>query len=140
MSSRSTPRPDVAAIESLFSRERLWQAFLDIEATLAEVQAELGMIPPPAAVEIRRRANLATIGTAALAADIARTRAPIHSIARALAKACEGDAGDFVHWGATTQNLTQTGRTLLMREAHDALLVLLGDILARMAGLAEASV
>lgn len=132
-------RPDVAAIEALFSRERLWQAYLDIEATLAEVQAELGMIPAAAAAEIRRKASLDTIGPEALAADIARTRAPIHSIARALAKACDGNAGDYVHWGATTQNLTQTGRTLLMREAHDALLLLLGDILVRMAGLAEAS-
>jgi 3-carboxy-cis,cis-muconate cycloisomerase len=133
------PRPSVAEIEALFSRERLWQAFLDIEATLAEVQAELDIIPAAAAAEIRRKAMLSEIDQAALAADIARTRAPIASIAHALADACDGDAGGYVHWGATTQNLTQTGRTLLMREAHDALLALLGDILDRLAALAQGS-
>ena len=54
MPSPRLARPDVAAIEALFSRERMWRAFLDIEATLAEVQAELGMIPATAAAEIHR--------------------------------------------------------------------------------------
>ena len=139
MTPARTQRPSVAEIESLFSRERLWQSFLDIEATLAEVQAELGIIPAAAAVEIRSKATLSALDPVALAADIARTRAPILSIAHALAHACDGDAGDFVHWGATTQNLTQTGRTMLMREAHDALMALLGDILVRLAAIGESS-
>lgn len=133
------PRPSVAEVEALFGRDRLWQSFLEIEATLAEVQAELGIIPASAAAEIRRKATLSALDPAALAADIARTRAPILSISQALAHACEGDAGNFVHWGATTQNLTQTGRTMLMREAHDVLMAMLGDILLRLAALAEAS-
>ncbi len=130
-------RPTVAEIEALFGRERLWQTYLEIEATLASVQAELGIIPACAAVEIRRKATLEAIDVGALAADIDRTRAPIVSVVRALARACEGGAGAYVHWGATTQNLTQTGRTLLMREAHQALMRLLGDILGRLAALAE---
>jgi 3-carboxy-cis,cis-muconate cycloisomerase len=131
-------RPAVADIRDLFSRRSLWQSWLDVEAALAEVQAELGIIPPAAAAEIRSKATLAAIDEESLAADIERTRAPILSLARALGEACGGDAGGYVHWGATTQNVLQTGRTLLMRRAHDAFMVRLGDVLERLADLAEA--
>ncbi|MGH8617065.1 MAG: lyase family protein [Burkholderiales bacterium] len=130
-------RPGLDEIRASFMRRSLWQAWLDVEAVLAEVQAELGLIPVAAAAEIRSKANLVAIGEDALAADIARTRAPILSLARALGNACAGDAGGYVHWGATTQNVLQTGRTLLMRRAHDAFMVRFGDVMEKLADLAE---
>lgn len=129
--------PDIAEIRRLFSRRSLWQSFLDVEAVLAETQAELGMIPAVAAVEIRSKASFDAIDETALAADIERTRAPIVSLARALAGACAGDAGGYVHWGATTQNVVQTGRVLLMQRAHAAFMDRFAGILARLAELAE---
>ncbi|RPJ48337.1 MAG: adenylosuccinate lyase family protein [Betaproteobacteria bacterium] len=132
-------RPELAEIRALFSRRSLWQAWLDVEATLAEVQAELGVIPQAAADEIRSKASLEALDEPALAADIERTRAPILSLARTLGSACAGDAGGYVHWGATTQNVLQTGRTLLMRRAHDAFMCRLGDTLEILADLAESS-
>lgn len=130
-------RPSLADIRALFSRPSLWQSWLEVEAALAEVQSELGLIPAAAAAEIRSKANLVAVDEAALAADIECTRAPILSLARALGDACAGDAGGYVHWGATTQNVLQTGRTLLMRRAHDAFMVRLGDVMAKLADLAE---
>lgn len=132
-------RPEPAEIRALFSRRSLWQAWLDVEATLAEVQAELGVIPQAAAAEIRSKASLEALDEPALAADIERTRAPILSLARTLGTACSGDAGGYVHWGATTQNVLQTGRTLLMRRAHDAFMVRMGDTLEILADLAESN-
>ncbi|MBS1217510.1 MAG: hypothetical protein H6R21_643, partial [Proteobacteria bacterium] len=132
-------RPELAEIRALFSRRSLWQAWLDVEATLAEVQAELGVIPQAAADEIRSKASLEVLDEPALAADIERTRAPILSLARTLGTACAGDAGGYVHWGATTQNVLQTGRTLLMRRAHDAFMARMGDTLEILADLAESS-
>ncbi|MGE0557439.1 MAG: lyase family protein [Burkholderiales bacterium] len=134
-----TARPDPAEIRALFSRRSLWQSWLDVEAALAEVQGELGIIPQAAAAEIRSKANLVTIDEQALAADIERTRAPILSLAHALGDACSGEAGGYVHWGATTQNVIQTGRTLLMRRAHDAFMVRFGDLLEKFAILADNS-
>jgi len=134
-----TARPDPADIRALFSRRSLWQSWLDVEAALAEVQGELGIIPPAAAAEICRKANLTAIDEQALAADIERTRAPILSLAHFLGDACAGDAGGYVHWGATTQNVLQTGRTLLMRRAHAAFMVRFGDLLEKFAALAESS-
>jgi adenylosuccinate lyase len=45
--------------------------------------------------------------------------------------------GGWVHWGATTQNITQTGDLLVLRQAHRTLLGLVHDALAAMADLAE---
>jgi 3-carboxy-cis,cis-muconate cycloisomerase len=130
-------RPELADVQVLFSRRSLWRSWLEVEAALAEVQAELGIIPAAAATEIRSKANLEAINEEALAADIRRTRAPIVSLVRALGNACAGDAGGYVHWGATTQNVLQTGRSALMRRAHDAFMARLGDIMGKLADLAE---
>ncbi len=130
-------RPTLAEVRDWFSRRSLWQAWLDIEATLAEVQAELGIVPEAAARGIRSRANIDIIGEAALAADIARTSAPVMSLARMLGAACPPEIGSWVHWGATTQNVAQTGNTLLMRRAHHAFMARLGDALEKLSALAE---
>lgn len=135
MTNMTPPKP--AAIRALFARRSVWQSWLEVEAALAETQAELGMIPSAAALEIRSCANFNAIDEEALAADIERTRAPIVSLVRFLSRACAADAGGFVHWGATTQNVVQTGRTLLMREAHEAFNLRLAAILERLADLAE---
>lgn len=121
--------------QSLFQRETLWQSWLEVEATLAEVQAEMGMIPAEAAPKIRAAAHLDRIGPEALAADIRVTHAPILSLTRLLGQAA-GDAGAWVHWGATTQNVMQTGRILLVRQADLAIRAGLGQALDRLADLA----
>lgn len=139
MTHTPTARPSLAEIRKLFVQRSHWQSWLDIEAALAETQAELGMIPEAAASEIVRKANFEHIDATALAADIARTRAPIASIVRALVQACEGEAGSYVHWGATTQNVMLTARTLLMRRAHQAFMAKLGDVLFKLADLADDS-
>src|SRR5439155_961398 len=54
-----------------------------------------------------------------------------------VARACECDAGGYVHWGATTQNVTQTGQLLQVRRAHEIFLRQLATILIALADLAE---
>ncbi len=137
MASSSLARPTPANIRNLFAQRSHWQSWLEIEAALAHTQAGLGMIPEAAAKEIGRKANFEHVDAIALAADMARTRAPVVSIVRALARACEGDAGGYVHWGATTQNVMLTARTLLMRRAHEAFMAKLGDVLLKLASLAD---
>ncbi|MBF51471.1 MAG: fumarate lyase [Confluentimicrobium sp.] len=121
---------------TLFAKETLWQSWLDVEATLAEVQSDMGMIPAEAGPAIRKAARLEIIGTEALEADLRITHAPILSLTRLLAGAA-GPQGAYVHWGATTQNVMQTGRILLIREADAALRLSLAGSLDRLAALAE---
>lgn len=130
-------RPSVAEIRALFSRRSVRESWLDVEACLAETQAELGIIPAAAAAEIRSKANFDAVDEAALAIDIERTRAPIVSLVRALSEACDGDLGGYVHWGATTQNVVQAGRLLLMQRGHRAFMLRFDDILTALAEMAE---
>lgn len=105
---------------TIFARSTQWQTWLDVEAALARVQSDIGMIPNWAAAKITAAAKLDVIGFNALEDDIARTMAPVLSLTRLLGKAA-GDAGDYVHWGATTQNVMQTGRILLIQQADNAI-------------------
>lgn len=139
MTTTPAARPSLADIRKLFTPRSHWQSWLDIEAALAVTQAELGMIPAEAAQEIAGKASFDHIDPTALEADIARTRAPIVSLVRALTDACEAEAAGYVHWGATTQNVMQTGRTLQMRRAHHAFMAKLGDVLVQLSDLAESS-
>jgi 3-carboxy-cis,cis-muconate cycloisomerase len=130
-------RASLMEIRALFSPRSVRESWLEIEASLAETQAELGLIPAAAASEIRSKANFGAISEAELAADIERTRAPIVSLVRTLSRACSREAGGYVHWGATTQNVVQTGRVLLMRRAHQAFMLRFDDVLVALAEMAE---
>lgn len=122
--------------ETVFARDTLWQSWLDVEAALARAQAELGVIPDWAARAISEVATLDDLGRDAMVADIKRTMAPILSLTRLLGAAA-GKAGDYVHWGATTQNVMQTGRILLMRQADSAIRQALSRAMLRLGVLAR---
>jgi 3-carboxy-cis,cis-muconate cycloisomerase len=124
-------------IRALFTENARFQSWLDVEAALAEAQAELGIIPASAAREIAAKAHLKYLDLAAIREGLARTGHPIVPIVWALDRACEGDAGGYVHWGATTQNITQTGQLLQVRRAHVIFLRQLATLLTTLAGLAE---
>jgi 3-carboxy-cis,cis-muconate cycloisomerase len=127
----------IAEIKALLSQNALRQAWLDVESSLAQVQAELGIIPEEAAREITRKANLDFIDTEELSKDIKRTKAPIVSLTRLLAAACDNDYGGYVHWGATTQNIMQTGLILQVRKVHKLTRHQFGLSLTALADLAE---
>lgn len=124
-------------IRALFHIEARWQAWLDVEAALALAEADLGMIPQAAAEEIAAKAKLELIDRESLAEGFRRTAHQLVPLVWELSEICEGDAGNYVHWGATTQNIVQTGDLLLLRQAHGVLLSQIGQALDAMAGLAE---
>ncbi len=128
------PDPGVRA---LFTESARFQSWLDVEAALAQAQAELGIIPKHAADEIVRKAHLKFLDLDEIRAGLAKTGHPIVPVVWALDKACEGDAGGYVHWGATTQNITQTGQLLQVRRAHVIFLRQLAALLTTLADLAE---
>src|SRR5512145_1698400 len=130
-------RIDDPGVRALFTEAARFQSWLDVEAALAEAQAELGIIPESAAREIVRKAHLKYLDLAAVRAGLARTGHPLVPVVWALDRACEGDAGGYVHWGATTQNVTQTGQLLQVRRAHEIFLGQLAAILTTLADLAE---
>ena len=124
-------------VRTLFAEASRYQAWLDVEAALAQAQAELGIIPRHAAEEITRKAQLSLLDMAAIRAGLAKTGHSLVPLIWELDRVCDGDAGGYVHWGATTQNITQTGQLLLVHRAHRVFLRQLGALLDILADLAE---
>ncbi len=126
-------------IRALFTRRARWQAWLDVEAALARAEAELGMIPAEAAEEIARNCRLELFDFQRLEDGLAVTGHPLVPLIWELDRLCADGAGGYAHWGATTQNITQTGDLLQLRRAHAIVLDLLGRVLNELADLAERS-
>ena len=124
-------------IRALYRLENRWQAWLDVEAALAKAQEELGIIPKGAAAAIQRAARLELLDRARIDEGFARTGHTIVPLVWELSRVTGEPHGGWVHWGATTQNITQTGDLLVLRQAHGIFLRLIGDALSAMADLAE---
>jgi 3-carboxy-cis,cis-muconate cycloisomerase len=130
--------PD-AGIEALFGTEERWQAWLAIESALALSQADLEMIPREAADAITSACRIECLDLGRIREGIARTSHPLMPLIIELSRVVGEPHGGWVHWGATTQNITQTGDVLVLRKVHRAILGLLGSIMAALADLAERS-
>src|ERR1700755_1389218 len=124
-------------IRALYRLENRWQAWLDVEVALARAQAELGIIPRDAAEAIAGSAGLKLLDRARIDEGFARTGHTIVPLVWELSRIVGEPHGGWVHWGATTQNITQTGDLLVLRQAHATFLRLIGDVLLAMADLAE---
>jgi len=124
-------------IRALYRLENRWQAWLDVEVALAEAQAELGIIPAESAAAIARAAHYELLDRARLDEGFARTGHTIVPLVWELSRVVGEPHGGWVHWGATTQNITQTGDLLVLRQAHRVFLRLIAEALNAAADLAE---
>ena len=124
-------------IRALYRLENRWQAWLDVEAALVRAQEELGIIPEGAATAIGHAAHLELLDRAHIDEGFARTGHTIVPLVWELSRVTGEPYGDWVHWGATTQNITQTGDLLVLRQAHGIFLRLIGEALSALADLAE---
>src|SRR5580692_4478794 len=124
-------------IRALYRLENRWQAWLDVEVALARAQAELGIIPRDAAEAIAGGARMELLDRARIDEGFARTGHTIVPLVWELSRVVGEPHGGWVHWGATTQNITQTGDLLVLRQAHRIFLRLIGEALTAMADLAE---
>jgi 3-carboxy-cis,cis-muconate cycloisomerase len=124
--------------ERLFSDSAEVRAMLLVEGALARVQGELGLIPAEAAAFIARAAHEAQIDPGALAADTASNGVPVPALLAAFRKvATAPDMMQYLHWGATSQDIMDTGLALRLRPVlalWDARLV---SLLQQMASLAK---
>ena len=114
-----------------------FQRWLDVEAALAWSQAEVGLIPPEAACAIAAAASVDRMDLELVRSEIARTGHSLVGLLAALQRACAADAGQYVHLGATTQDIEDTAQCLEMRDVLDELDRLLAPLVSDLAGLAE---
>ena len=106
-----------APMRSVFSDANRVQKYLDFEAALARAQARLGIIPPAAAEEIVRHCHAGEIDFVKLKQDTERIGYPVLPVVQQLVALCRDGHGEWCHWGATTQDVTDSATVLQIREA-----------------------
>lgn len=121
----------------VFSRENEVRKWLDFEAALARAEARHGLIPQEAAEEIAGKARVEELDLEALEAAIRHAVHPIVPLVRMLGALCEGDAGGYVHWGATTQDVIDTGTVLRLKEAEQLITADLAALVETLGALAR---
>ena len=124
------------AMRRVWSDENRTAKYLQIESALAKVQGELGLIPAEAAAEIIRVCSIENIDMVKLKAQTERIGYPVLGVVSQINALCRDKLGEFCHWGATTQDITDTATVLQVREALDIVeadLIALGQGLAKLA-------
>src|SRR5512132_3570543 len=121
----------------VWSDENRTQKYLDIEAALAKVQGRIGLIPNEAADEIVSHCRLDQIDMAKLRQQTERIGYPILGVVSQLNALCRDKLGEYCHWGATTQDITDTATVMLIRESLELVEADLKAIADALAGLAR---
>jgi len=127
-----------AAMRQVWSDENRTAKYLDVERALARVQGELGIIPKEAAEEIVKNCELSKIDWARLKAKTEQIGYPIIAVVNQINANCRDRLGEYCHWGATTQDITDTATVLQIRESLALIEADLKDISASLARLAKA--
>ncbi len=101
----------------VFSDEARTGYYLEIEAALARAQARLGIIPEKAAHEIVRQCRIENIDLVRLKQQTERIGYPILGVVQQIVDLCADGLGEWCHWGATTQDITDTAAIMQIRAA-----------------------
>lgn len=117
------------AMREVWSDENRTRQYIAVERALAVVQGRLGLIPAEAAEEIVSHCELEQIDMARLRQQTERIGYPILGVVTQINQLCRDKLGEYVHWGATTQDITDTATVLQIRQA----LQLVDDELAAIA-------
>ncbi|HOQ20168.1 MAG: adenylosuccinate lyase [Methanothermobacter tenebrarum] len=104
-------------MKKIWDAENKLQKMLDVEAAIAEAEASLGIIPEHAAEEIKRKANTKYVKLERVNQIEKETKHDIAAMIKALAEQCEGDAGEYIHFGATSNDIIDTTNSLLFKES-----------------------
>ena len=121
----------------IFCDRYRYQRWLDVESALALSQAELEIIPAWAAREITARARLEELDLGAIEQGLRTTSHSLMPLLDAWRAVCEPAAGQFIHFGATTQDIQDTAQSLEMRDVLDIVQRDLAAVIRQVMTLAE---
>ena len=125
-----------AEMRQVFSDEARTGYYLEIEAALARAQGRLGVIPEKAAQEIVRQCRIENIDLARLKQQTELIGYPILGVVQQIVALCADGLGEWCHWGATTQDITDTVAIMQIRAALE---LIEGDMEAIATALADLS-
>ncbi|TDI37712.1 MAG: adenylosuccinate lyase [Acidobacteria bacterium] len=126
-----------AAMRDIWNDRATLQRWLDVEVALAEVEAELGIVPRKAAREIKLQARIENLDLRALKRAFDRTWNPVVPLVDGLRRRLSPRSAGYVHWGATSKNIFDTGIAIQVKEAYAVIENNLASVARLLAGLAE---
>ena len=127
-------RPDMKAV---FSEESRIQNQMYVEAALARAHASLGTISEADAKEITRVASLDVVSVQRIKEIESETRHDLMAMVKAMTEKCEGDAGRYVHLGATSNDIVDTATALQIKAAMEIILKDVEDFIYTLAVIAK---
>ena len=104
-------------MKAIFYEESRLQYQMDVEAALARAHAKLGTITEEQAKEITRVADLGIVKIDRVKEIESETRHDVMAMVKAMTEQCKGDAGKFVHYGATSNDIVDTATALQIKAA-----------------------
>jgi adenylosuccinate lyase len=107
---------------AIFEEEKRHALWLEIEAVVAKVQAEMGLIPKEAAADISKTAK-PEIVTLERTMEIEKiTRHDVVALFEAIAEKCEGPGARWIHFGLTSNDIKDTALGLQLNAAFEILI------------------
>jgi len=106
-------------LKTIFGETQRLQYLLDVEAALARAHAKVGNIPKSAADEITKKASTKYVKVNRVNEIELETKHDIMSVTRALAEQCKGDAGKYIHLGATSYDIVDSANALQFADSTE---------------------
>ena len=111
--------------------------YLGWEVALAKVQSKLKIIPQEACGEIVAKAKIENIDFDKLKQKTELTGYPVLGVVQQIVSLCRDGLGEWCHWGATTQDVTDSATVMAIRDSLDIIEADLDHIMVSVAQLAE---
>ncbi|KZX14779.1 adenylosuccinate lyase [Methanobrevibacter cuticularis] len=108
-------------MKNIWESENKLQKMLDVESALSQAEAFFGIIPQKDADEIAKKANTKYVTLDRVNEIERQTNHDIAAVLKGLAEQCEGDSGEYVHFGATSNDIVDSSQSLLFTESIDVL-------------------
>lgn len=108
-------------MKSIWEEENKLQRMLDVESALAQAEGKLGIIPQDVADEIAAKANTKYVKLERMKAIEAETNHDIAALSKSITEVCENGAGEYVHFGATSNDIVDSSNSLLIKDSIEVL-------------------
>ena len=115
-------------LKDIFGETQRLQYLLDVEAALVRAHAKVGNIPKVAADEVSKKASVKFVKVERVKEIESETKHDIMAVTRALAEQCKGDAGKYIHLGATSYDVVDTANALQFADSTEFIGMSLRDL------------
>lgn len=125
-------------VGALFTDSAEVRAMMLVEGALAKVQGKLGLIPEVSAAAIHRASLELQLDPGGLAAGVAQNAVPVPELVAAFREGMQApEHATWLHWGATSQDVMDTGLALRLRQALTIMDARIGSVAKALGDLAD---